>query len=248
MADDRQPIDMRLTAHDQAVRLMASWIGAIADQVKNPVAGISAAAGLIEKQMASFRASQQWDPAIVEEAVRLMLLRLSRFDNYLAELSGFTRPVETHSQWFDLSEEWGAIEQFLARRISANFKMQIEFSGSSKIYADVERVKALFAAVVLNAVEACGSTTNPEITVCVDHVKSSSEVVGGCRIRVSDNGPGFTKDALVQGLIPFFTTKEAGTGLGLAMVEKYVRAHGGSVKIDNGATGAVVEMLFPSPE
>ncbi len=248
MADERQTIAMRLTAHDQAVRLMASWIGAIADQVKNPVAGISAAAGLIEKQMASFRASQKWDPAIVEEAVRLMLERLSRFDNYLAELSGFTRPVETHSKWFDFSEEWGGIEQFLARRISANFKIKIEFSGSSKIYADLERVKAVFAAVVLNAVEACGSTINPEITVRVDHVKSPPEVVGGCRVRVSDNGPGFSNDALLQGLMPFFTTKEAGTGLGLAMVEKYLRAHGGRVKVDNGASGAVVEMLFPSPE
>ena len=248
MTDERPEIDAQLTAHDHAVRLMASWMAAIADQVKNPVAGISAAAGLIEKQMTSFRASQQWDPAIVEEAVRLMLERLSRFDNYLAELSGFTRPTEIHSKWFDLSQEWPGIEQFLARRVAANFKLHIKFSASPMIYGDIERVKSVFAVAILNAVEACGSTINPQINVWVDHVLPSADVVGGCRISVTDNGPGFTKDALVQGLIPFFTTKEAGTGLGLAMAEKYVRAHGGRVKIDNGATGGVVEMLFPSPE
>lgn len=263
MSASSQILDTRLGAHDQAVKLMASWIGAIADQVKNPVAGISAAAVLIEKEMASFRSAQQWDPGIVEEAVRLMLERLSRFDNYLSELSGFTRPVELDSKWFDLRSEWGSIVQLLARRISADFRIESDFDLAATaaspvmIYGDLERLRGIFSALVLNAVESCGSTINPEITVTVSAVPAAEGVVGGSIIRVGDNGPGFSKDALVQGLVPFYTTKEAGTGLGLAMVEKYVRSHGGWVKIGNRVSGdhhneapigAVIELFFPSPE
>ena len=246
--DAKASIDMSLSPHDQAVRLMASWISAIADQVKNPVAGISAAATLIEKEMSSFRSAKNWDPAIVEEAVRLMLERLRTFDNYLAELSGFTRPAEIHATWFDVRSEWGAIEQFINRRINQNFKLRTKFADSAMLYADIERFKAVLTAVVLNSVEACGAMINPEMVLTMERSVAPGSP-RGVTIKLTDNGPGFSKDAVIQGLVPFFTTKEAGTGLGLAMVEKYLRAHGGWVRIDNSpAGGAEVSLFFPSPE
>ena len=72
-------------------------------------------------------------------------------------------------------------------------------------------------------------------------------------ISVTDDGPGIPQSVLKKLFLPFFTTKDAGTGLGLAMVEKYVRAHGGWVKIANRSSsleelhGAVVELFFPNP-
>jgi nitrogen fixation/metabolism regulation signal transduction histidine kinase len=257
MTQKQALIDTGLSPHDQAVRLMGSWISAIADQVKNPVAGISAAATLIDKQMTAFRASQPWDPAIVEEAVRLMIERLARFDNYLAELSGFTRPVVLNPKWLDLKNEWEAIEQFLARRIAVDFRLRCTFDGNAMVYADVDRLKGALAAIVLNAVDASGSTIDPEISVHVSQITGSDGAIRGCRMQISDNGPGFSKEAILQALVPFFTTKEAGTGLGLAMVEKHVRAHGGYIKVGNAADfapksdhhkGGLVELFFPVPD
>jgi nitrogen fixation/metabolism regulation signal transduction histidine kinase len=254
MSKSSDSLDLTLSPHDQAVKLMASWIGAIADQVKNPVAGISAAASLIEREMSSFRAAKEWDPALVEEAVRLMIQRLSTFDHYLTELSGFTRPVKIHPKWFDINFEWNSIEQYLARRIPREFNIQLNVEGSWEIYADKERFYSIMAAVVLNAVESCGSTINPKISVQIYSEQPDDFKVLGRHIEIIDNGIGFSEDALIQGFVPFFTTKEAGTGLGLAMVEKYVRAHGGWVKISNQTaqdhsvlTGGVVDVFFPCP-
>ena len=247
---------MGLSPHDQAVRLMGSWISAIADQVKNPVAGISAAASLIEKEMSSFRAALPWDPALVEEAVRLMIERLAKFDNYLAELSGFTRPVVLNLQWLDLRAEWNSIEQFLARRITAEFRLQTEFDGSSMVYADNDRLRGALAAIITNSIDASGATIDPELMINISHVTEGAAVVGGCLIHIADNGPGFSCESLLQAIVPFFTTKEAGTGLGLAMVDKHIRAHGGAIKYGNSSTvgslgnhpaGAFVELFFPSP-
>lgn len=253
-------IDMGLSPHDQAVRLMGSWISAIADQVKNPVAGISAAAQLIEKEMTNFRSSLPWEPALVEEAVRLMIERLAKFDNYLAELSGFTRPVILNSTWLDLRAEWSSIEQFLARRITAAYRLRVKFEGSGMIYADSDRLRGALAAIITNSIDASGSTIDPDLMVNICHVDESASMPGGCRIHIEDNGPGFSREALLQALVPFFTTKEAGTGIGLAMVEKHLRAHGGTIRFGNcaadssadGATanhlgGAFVELFFPSP-
>ena len=240
-------VDLNLTAHDQAVRLMASWISAIADQVRNPVAGISAAANLIGKQMLAFRAAQTWDPEIVEEAVRLMIERLRTFDHYLTELSGFTRPVEINSTWFDLRLRWSGIEQTITKRINQPFKIHAVFPETAMVYADCERLMTVLTAVIINAVEACGSTIEPEVSIVLEPLRDESQV-DGVVLKISDNGPGFSSQALIQGLVPFFTTKEAGTGLGLAMVEKYMRAHGGWTKIDNNKDcGATVTLFLPSP-
>ncbi len=236
------------SAHGQAVRLMATWIAAIADQIKNPVAGISAAATLIEKEMASFRAARPWDPSIVEEAVRLMIERLGRFDNYLAELSGFTRSVNLRPTWIDLKHEWSSIEHYLARRVAGDYRITAKMAESGMIFADLECLKTMIAALVLNAIESCGAIINPEITVEMRQVRGDVDRMGGVAIQIKDNGPGFSKDALAQALVPFFTTKEAGTGLGLAMVDKYARAHGGWVSIDALASGgAMIEIFFPNP-
>jgi signal transduction histidine kinase len=256
-------VDLDVSAHDQAVRLMAAWIAAIADQIKNPVAGISAAAELIDREMASFRAAKPWDPAIVEEAVRLMVKRLGRFDNYLSELSGFTRPVDLRRAWYDLREEWPSLELYVARHIPSDYRLAVSLPAPTRIYADMDALKAMLAALALNAVEACGAMISPEIAVIAkvieEHTNASDTVEnaqrghgdhtrGGVLIELRDNGPGFSDQAAAQALVPFFTTKEAGTGLGLAMVDKYARAHDGWVQVGtHPAGGGKVALFFPNP-
>lgn len=248
--------DLNTASHSSALRLMASWVSAIADQVRNPVAGLTAAANLIEKQMKAFRSNSNWDPSIVEEAVRLMQERLARFDNYMMELSGFTRDIEVRPQWIDLKAEWPSIQLFVSRRITGDVEIMTDFdTGRSTVYADIEKLKLILAAVIVNAVEACGADRGAEVSINTSRVTASENQLSGTLIEVCDNGPGFAKVALVAGLNPFFTTKEAGTGLGLAMVEKYVLAHGGYVHISNSTDnqntepgGGRVAMFFPNLE
>lgn len=64
--------------------------------------------------------------------------------------------------------------------------------------------------------------------------------------RISDQGHGFSEQALAKGLEPFFTTRQSGTGLGLSICRRIVDAHGGTLSIRNGDSGgAVVECLLP---
>lgn len=96
--------------------------------------------------------------------------------------------------------------------------------------------------LVLNARDACGTTG--QITVSA-HVVGSTWV----EISVSDTGPGFSDDALVQALDPFFTTKGGeGSGLGLPMVYDMTKIAGGDLRLSNTQSGASVILRLPYHE
>jgi two-component system nitrogen regulation sensor histidine kinase NtrY len=73
-----------------------------------------------------------------------------------------------------------------------------------------------------------------------------SQGTGGCTLEIRDRGPGFTSAALENALVPFFSTKATGTGLGLTLCREIVEAHGGRLRIGNReGGGAVVTLWLP---
>jgi signal transduction histidine kinase len=78
-------------------------------------------------------------------------------------------------------------------------------------------------------------------------VRGSVEQNGGFdvqRISVSDNGPGIPSADLPKIFRPFYTTKAQGTGLGLAVVQKIVVQHGGTVEVRNQPQGGAEFILW----
>ncbi|SFR97463.1 sensor histidine kinase [Sphingomonas jatrophae] len=95
----------------------------------------------------------------------------------------------------------------------------------------------LLAQVIINLVKnggeaAQGSAAAPQVTITV-------EAAGGGRIRiqVEDNGPGVPEALRGDVFLPFFTTKPAGTGVGLSLARQVVVAHGGTLTLASGASG-----------
>ncbi|MCB0332248.1 MAG: GHKL domain-containing protein [Bdellovibrionales bacterium] len=66
-----------------------------------------------------------------------------------------------------------------------------------------------------------------------------------CILKVRDTGPGIPAEVRESLFEPFVTTKNEGTGLGLAVVDQIVKQHKGSIRIDNLSSGAEIEILFP---
>jgi nitrogen fixation/metabolism regulation signal transduction histidine kinase len=78
-----------------------------------------------------------------------------------------------------------------------------------------------------------------------------NSVQGGFAIEVRDRGPGFSTGALEHALVPFYSTKDTGTGLGLTLCREIVEAHGGRLRIANRSdrpgdgSGAIVTIWLP---
>jgi signal transduction histidine kinase len=73
-----------------------------------------------------------------------------------------------------------------------------------------------------------------------DIVLSATSIDTGVRLEVRDSGPGVPADLLPKIFTPFFTTREKGTGLGLAFVREIVVDHGGDVSVADAPDGGAI--------
>jgi signal transduction histidine kinase len=104
---------------------------------------------------------------------------------------------------------------------------------------DAAQIEQVLINLIKNAHEAGG----PDEEVTLSILDAGSEL----RIEVSDRGPGMSETVLAQALLPFYSTKRSGTGLGLALAREITEAHGGRVLLANREGGGLrVTLLLPS--
>jgi two-component system sensor histidine kinase PilS (NtrC family) len=112
-------------------------------------------------------------------------------------------------------------------------------------WCDPGQLRQVFWNLLTNAAQAAGGGAAPG-TVRV----TCGPDGGGAYLAVEDDGPGIPTGDLPQLFTPFFTTKERGTGLGLATVQRIVDAHGGSVAVESSpgqGTRFIVRLPPPPP-
>jgi two-component system, NtrC family, nitrogen regulation sensor histidine kinase NtrY len=109
-----------------------------------------------------------------------------------------------------------------------------------QLVADPDLLEQVLINLLRNALDAVASATRPEIRV-------RAEIDGGGQavIAVEDNGHGMDEQVRQNIFVPFFTTKENGTGIGLSLVRQIMRSHHGSVGVRSApGEGTAVRLSF----
>jgi nitrogen fixation/metabolism regulation signal transduction histidine kinase len=93
------------------------------------------------------------------------------------------------------------------------------------LYADEKLVEQVLINLIKNASEALLNCNNPKINLKAELVNNLVQ------LKVSDNGPGISTEVLDNIFIPFFTTKEKGSGIGLSLSRQIMLLHGGNISV-----------------
>lgn len=196
----------------------------IAHEFKNSLATISGYAQMIRSEATGD----------VAENAQLILDQTRSLAHVVTEFLKFARPLE-------LSNEEVAVDSLVERAVSevrdSIPDVEITVSGEMEhISGDEALLRQALLNLVRNAAEAAGSQPfGGRVTVAGTVETNAGRPVQ--RITISDNGPGIPPGDLSRIFAPFYTTKVNGTGLGLAVVQKIVLQHGGSVEARNRPEG-----------
>jgi signal transduction histidine kinase len=198
----------------------------IAHEFKNALATISGYAQMIR--------SEAKPGTDLHEHGDLILRQTRSLTHVVTEFLKFARPLELANEEVPLSP---MIAQIVAE--IGELAGDVPFSILGE-FAEVSGDDALLRQAILNlarnAAEAAADNPAGGRVVIRGEVDRFGPLQGQ-RISISDNGPGIPAEALTKIFMPFYTTKSNGTGLGLAVVQKIVVQHGGSIEARNQAQG-----------
>lgn len=119
--------------------------------------------------------------------------------------------------------------------------------GLPAVIADEIQIQQVILNLLRNAMEATELSASDAGRLIT--IETSFSVEGGISVRVEDRGPGIAAGDLERVFEPFYSTKAAGLGIGLAICRKIVEAHGGALRaLHNPAGGAVFQFTLPVQE
>ena len=200
----------------------------IAHELRNPLGAVRTSAFLLERKTK--------DKGLgIEQQIERINKGIVRCDNIITQLLDFSRTKQLQCQPGELDNWLQEVVEEEARKLSSKVSIELSLGlGGQQVPFDPSRLQRAVINMINNAAEAMigqgdqaagKDTVDPKITIstfCKD---------GYVSVRVVDNGPGFTPEAILLIREPLFTTKSFGTGLGIPAIEQIASQHGGRLDI-----------------
>lgn len=219
-------------ARKERLSEIGNLAASVAHEIRNPLNTISIAAQRLVSEFAPSENKEEYrlfTDQIQKETKRLNEI-ITRFLALAREEKKKYAPVKLD----DLIREHIGFLKLEADRLKIELVLDLE-SGLS-IEADADSLKQVFTNLFNNTLEALDGKPG-KLAV---KAKTTDKAI---RITVSDNGPGIPKNLREKVLLPYFTTKEAGTGLGLPMVHKIITDLGGDIQLEETPGGGTMIVI-----
>jgi signal transduction histidine kinase len=226
---------------EERMRRMERFLGLAAlasglhHEIKNPLTALSIHIQLLEESLENGNAD-----ADMNEIVHVLGTEVRRLNGVLESFRTFANLQHLTIQPTDAVE---VVENAirLIRPQAAAQQVQITLLHPEKelppVALDAEKFEQAVLNLIINALEAM--PTGGNLTV------SATVAVGEFQMSVKDSGPGIPAEVQRNLFQPYFSTKDKGSGLGLALTEKLISQHGGRIDYRTGPDGTSFEITIP---
>ena len=213
---------------------------AIAHEVRNPLNFINLS---IDRVRSKYPPAEAADRQAFDQLLGTIKEETGRLNRLVTDVLNFGRPANLSKRTYDLASGIQKVLEIVRAQADAQgVRIEADIpTGSVEIMADVQKMTSCFSNIVINAVQAMpdGGTLSVKVRVADDRVI----------VRIADTGHGVPTDALDRVFEPYYSTKETGTGLGLAVTKKIVEEHGGRISASSApGSGTTFEVELPSAE
>src|SRR5207245_275212 len=228
---------------------------AVAHEIRNPLNFINLSIDHVRERLAPAEPARRQDFDRILANVKAEVLRLTRL---VGDFLAFGKPMRLHPRICavdDVLKEVAALVDHKARDQGIALAVEAE-PDVPRTVADPELLKTCFLNLMINAVDAMPAGGLMKVTVRRigdrDREGSTPERANAAiEVTVSDSGRGMTPEEIRGAFEPYYSTKDAGLGLGLALTRKIVADHGGAIDLESapgrGTTARIVLPLAAEP-
>ncbi|MGE5390223.1 MAG: PAS domain S-box protein [Deltaproteobacteria bacterium] len=213
------------------LNLVGEMAASIGHEIRNPMTTVRGYLQMLRENMDYKREAEQFD---------LMIEELDRANSIITEFLSLAKNKMVKLQPENLTSIIMKLLPLIqTRAISQNHYIKLELIDLPDLLLDREEIHQLIFNLVNNALESMPSAGNVTIRTFIEN----DEVV----LAVQDNGHGIDNELLDKLGTPFLTTKEQGTGLGLAVCYRIAARHNARIDIDTRPTGTTFYVRFSIP-
>ncbi len=220
-----------MAAKSQAMAALGEIAAGAAHEMNNPLAVISGRSQLL---------AQKLEDDELRSAALQIAERSHELSGMITALESMAKPVCPNKESVNIANLVQETVDNLSPRNSEPQKIKLVVDTElPSIHIDPKLISQALGELIRNAFEA-SPDTQIQVSVQIDPLDNR------LKIQVTDNGPGFSDDALAHAFVPFFSDKLAGRqqGLGLARARRLVLANRGQITLENGSNGGATATIW----
>jgi PAS domain S-box-containing protein len=224
------------------VQAMAELAAAIGHEINQPLTAIVTNANFSLRQLSgSLPDLDELRAAIVE-----IVDDSTRASSVVSRIRGLLVDRTLGRTTLDINEIIKDITAILRHELNRNrVSLRTELATDlPRVSGDKVQLQQVLINLVINAIEAMRTSTQPSRTLLIRSIRKPSENL----VQVQDSGPGISPEEAGRIFEPFFTTKAEGTGMGLSICNSIVESHGGRLWTEPNSSGALFQFTLPTSD
>ena len=202
----------------------------LAHEIKNPLTPIQLSAERLQHKLEAKLTGT--DQQMLVRSVGTIVAQVQAMKTLVNEFRDYARLPAAQLLPLDLNALVTELGLYAVQQESGRLHAQLA-TDLPALAGDASQLRQVIHNLVQNALDAVDDQPGGRVLISTETTRLDDGAARAIRLKVVDNGPGFSEKVLKRAFEPYVTTKARGTGLGLAVVKKIVEEHGAKIRLNN---------------